>query len=177
MNQQPHPQNTKDAPRASTWKESVRRHTTGLLFSLSVHILILAVLGSIVIAVVPKESHDDVSVEITEMEPVLPQQEEEPMPADTTVVDLPTLSLDRYDSTEQRIMDEVGVTSQEIVANIDIQSPVVIPDNMSALKLQGVLPFGRPGGGGRAGTGVAENKDDEEADGPTLYGMLHGGVL
>ena len=174
MNQQPHPQNTKDAPRANTWKESVRRHTTGPLFSLSVHIVILAVLGSIVIAVVPKESHDDVSVEITEMEPVLPQQEEEPMPADTTVVDLPTLSLDRYDSTEQRIMDEVGVTNQEIVANIDIQSPVVIPDTMSALKLQGVLPFGRPGGGGRAGTGVAENKDDEEDDGPTLYGMLQG---
>ncbi|MBR6240222.1 MAG: hypothetical protein IKQ82_02070 [Lentisphaeria bacterium] len=66
MKQQPHPQNTKDAPRTSTWKESLRRHTTGPVFSLSVHIVILALLGSIMIAVVPKASHDDVTVEITE---------------------------------------------------------------------------------------------------------------
>ena len=174
MIQQPHPQNTKDAPRASTWKESFRRHVTGPVFSLSVHILILAVLGSIVVAVVPDESQDDVAVEIAEAEPVLPrEQQEEPMPADTTVLDLPTLSLDRYDSAEQRIMDEVGVTSREIVANVDIQSPVVIPDNMSALKLQGVRPFGRPGGGGRAGTGEDSGKSGEDG-GSTLYGSLQG---
>ena len=177
MKRQVHQQNTKDAPGASTWKESVRRHTTGPVFSLSVHIVILALLGSIMVAVVPKPSHDDVAIEIRETEPVLPQMEEEPMPADTTVVDLPVLSLDRYDSTEQRIMDEVGVTSQEFVADIDIQTPVVIPDNLSALKLKGVLPFGRPGGGGRAGSGIADEKnndDGEEEDHPTLYGMLQG---
>ena len=172
MKRQVHQQNTKDAPGASTWKDSVRRHTTGPVFSLSVHIVILALLGSIMVAVVPKPSRDDVTVEIMETEPVLPQMEEEPMPADTTPVDLPELSLDRYDSTEQRIMEEVGVTSQDFVADIDIQSPVVIPDNLSALKLKGVLPFGRPGGGGRAGSGVPDGDDDEDA--PSLYGMLQG---
>ena len=77
-------------------------------------------------------------------------------------------SLDRYDSTEQQIMDEVGVTNVELVADIDIQTPLTIPDSNSALKLQGVLPFGRPGGGGKSG-------DGRDGDGRgSLEGMLQG---
>ena len=153
---------------APGWQAVITRHITGPVFSLAFHILLIVLLGLIVIAA-PEKVKDDVEpVQITEMEPVLPPPEEEPMPADMTVMDTSSPSLDRYDSSEQEQMEEVGVTDVQVMTDIDIPTPLTIPDSNSALKLQGVLPFGRPGGGGSMG-------DGGEGDGRgNLKGMLQG---
>jgi len=152
----------------ATWRDIIRQHTTGPVFSLAFHILLLVLLGTLVI-IVPNTGKDDIDpVQITELEPVLPPPEEEPMPSDTTVMDTSNPSLDRYDSNELEQMDEVGVTDVELMTDIDIPMPLTIPDSNSALKLQGVLPFGRPGGGGEMG-------DGRDGDGRgNLKGMLQG---
>ena len=151
-----------------TWQDIVRRHTTGPVFSLAFHIMVLVLLGTLVV-IVPNAGKDDVEpIQISELEPVLPPPEEEPTPSDMTVMDTSNPSLDRYDSTEQQQMDEVGVTDVQIMTDLDIPTPLTIPDSNSALKLQGVLPFGRPGGGGEMG-------DGGEGDGRgNLKGMLQG---
>ena len=157
------------APVAPTnWKDIVRRHATGPVFSLAFHIFLLVLLGTIVI-IAPNAIKDDIDpVQITEMEPVLPPPEDEPMPSDMTVMDTSSPSLDRYDSTEQQQMEEVGVTDVQVMTDIEIPTPLTIPDSNSALKLQGVLPFGRPGGGGEMG-------DGRDGDGRgNLKGMLQG---
>ena len=169
MIEQEIPQEQLDAPVApANWTDIVRQHITGPVFSLAFHILLLVLLGLIVI-VAPNEKKDDIApVQITEMEPVLPPPEEEPMPSDMTVMDTSSPNLDRYDSNEQQQMEEVGVTDVEVMTDIDIPTPLTIPDSNSALKLQGVLPFGRPGGGGKMG-------DGGEGDGRgNLKGMLQG---
>ena len=164
----PEPENVVVPVASATWQEVVRQHITGPVFSLAFHILLLVLLGLLVI-VAPDEAKTDIDpVQITEMEPVLPPPEEEPMPSDTTVMDTSSPSLDRYDSTEQQQIEEVGVTDVEMMTDIDIPTPLTIPNNNSALKLQGVLPFGRPGGGGKMG-------DGGEGDGRgNLKGMLQG---
>ena len=152
----------------ANWMDIVRQHITGPVFSLAFHIFLLVLLGTIVI-IAPNAVKDDIDpVQITEMEPVLPPPEEEPMPSDMTVMDTSSPSLDRYDSNEQQQMDEVGVTDVQVMTDIEIPTPLTIPDSNSALKLQGVLPFGRPGGGGKMG-------DGGEGDGRgNLKGMLQG---
>ena len=93
----------------ANWMDIVRQHLTGPVFSLAFHIFLLVLLGMIVI-VAPNAVKDDIEpVQITEMEPVLPPPEEEPMPSDMTVMDTSSPSLDRYDSNEQQQMEEVGV--------------------------------------------------------------------
>jgi len=162
-------QEQNDMPIApATWRDIVRQHITGPVFSLAFHILALVLLGMLVI-IAPNAAKTDVDpVQITEMEPVLPPPEEEPMPSDMTVMDTSNPSLDRYDSTEQQQMEEVGVTDVQVMTDIDIPTPLTIPDSNSSLKLQGVLPFGRPGGGGEMG-------DGREGDGRgNLKGMLQG---
>ena len=150
-----------------TWQDIVRRHTTGPVFSLAFHIMVLVLLGTLVV-IVPNAGKDDVEpVQISELEPVLPPPEEEPTPSDMTVMDTSNPSLDRYDSTEQQQMDEVGVTDVQIMTDLDIPTPLTIPDNNSALKLHGVLPFGRKGGG-KMGDG-----GDGDGRGNTV-GMLQG---
>jgi len=169
MPEQEIPQEQFDAPIApATWKDIVRQHITGPVFSLALHIILLVLLGTLVI-IAPNAIKDDVDpVQITEMEPVLPPPEEEPMPSDMTVMDTSSPSLDRYDSSEIERMEEVGVTDVQVMTDIDIPTPLTIPDSNSALKLQGVLPFGRPGGGGEMG-------DGGEGDGRgNLKGMLQG---
>jgi hypothetical protein len=150
------------------WKDIVRQHVTGPVFSLAFHIFLLVLLGMIVI-IAPTAIKDDIDpVQITEMEPVLPPPEEEPTPSDMTVMDTSNPSLDRYDSSEQQQLDEVGVTDVTLMTDIDLPTPITVPDSNSALKLQGVLPFGRPGGGGEMG-------DGGEGDGRgNLKGMLQG---
>jgi len=158
-----------DAPVApANWMDIARRHVTGPVFSLAFHIFLLVLLGTIVI-IAPNAVKDDIDpVQITELEPVLPPPEEEPMPSDMTVMDTSSPSLDRYDSNEQQQMEEVGVTDVQVMTDIEIPTPLTIPDSNSALKLQGVLPFGRPGGGGKMG-------DGGEGDGRgNLKGMLQG---
>ncbi len=152
----------------ANWMDVVRQHITGPVFSLAFHIFLLVLLGTLVI-IAPNAVKDDIDpVQITEMEPVLPPPEEEPMPSDMTVMDTSSPNLDRYDSSEQQQMEEVGVTDVEVMTDIDIPTPLTIPDSNSALKLQGVLPFGRPGGGGKMG-------DGGEGDGRgNLKGMLQG---
>jgi hypothetical protein len=159
-------ENTAAAP--ANWTDIVRQHITGPVFSLAFHILLLVLLGTLVF-IAPNAVKDDIEpVQITEMEPVLPPPEEEPMPSDMTVMDTSSPNLDRYDSNEQQQMEEVGVTDVEVMTDIDIPTPLTIPDSNSALKLQGVLPFGRPGGGGKMG-------DGGEGDGRgNLKGMLQG---
>ena len=159
-------ENTAAAP--ANWMDVVRQHITGPVFSLAFHILLLVLLGTLVF-IAPNAVKDDIEpVQITEMEPVLPPPEEEPMPSDMTVMDTSSPNLDRYDSNEQQQMEEVGVTDVEVMTDIDIPTPLTIPDSNSALKLQGVLPFGRPGGGGKMG-------DGGEGDGRgNLKGMLQG---
>lgn len=169
MTEQEIPQEQLDAPMApATWMDVVRQHITGPVFSLAFHILVLVLLGTLVI-IAPNAAKTDVDpVQITEMEPVLPPPEEEPMPSDMTMMDTSNPSLDRYDSNEQQQMEEVGVTDVEVMTDIDIPTPLTIPDSNSSLKLQGVLPFGRPGGGGKMG-------DGGEGDGRgNLKGMLQG---
>ena len=152
----------------ANWMDVVRQHLTGPVFSLAFHILLIVLLGTLVI-IAPNAVKDDVEpVQITEMEPVLPPPEEEPTPSDMTIMDTSSPNLDRYDSSEQQQMEEVGVTDVELMTDIDIPTPLTIPDSNSALKLQGVLPFGRPGGGGKMG-------DGGEGDGRgNLQGMLQG---
>jgi hypothetical protein len=152
----------------ANWMDIARRHVTGPVFSLAFHIFLLVLLGTIVI-IAPNAVKDDIDpVQITELEPVLPPPEEEPMPSDMTVMDTSSPSLDRYDSNEQQQMEEVGVTDVQVMTDIEIPTPLTIPDSNSALKLQGVLPFGRPGGGGKMG-------DGGEGDGRgNLKGMLQG---
>ena len=161
----PESEDTSVAP--ANWTDIVRQHITGPVFSLAFHIFLLVLLGTLVI-IAPTAIKDDIDpVQITEMEPVLPPPEEEPMPSDMTVMDTSSPSLDRYESDNQQ-MDEVGVTDVEIMTDIEIPTPLTIPDSNSALKLQGVLPFGRPGGGGEMG-------DGGEGDGRgNLKGMLQG---
>ena len=152
----------------ANWMDIVRQHITGPVFSLAFHIFLLVLLGTLVI-IVPNTTKDDIDpVQITEMEPVLPPPEEEPMPSDMTVMDTSSPNLDRYDSSEQQQMEEVGVTDVQVMTDIEIPTPLTIPDSNSSLKLQGVLPFGRPGGGGKMG-------DGGEGDGRgNLKGMLQG---
>jgi len=169
MPEQEIPQEQFDAPIAPvTWKDIVRQHITGPVFSLALHIILLVLLGMLVI-IAPNAVKDDIDpVQITELEPVLPPPEDEPMPSDMTVLDTSSPSLDRYDSTEIERMEEVGVTDVQVMTDIEIPTPLTIPDSNSALKLQGVLPFGRPGGGGEMG-------DGGEGDGRgNLKGMLQG---
>ena len=169
MTEQEIQQEQLDAPVASAnWMDIVRQHITGPVFSLAFHIFLLVLLGTLVF-IAPTAVKDDIDpVQITEMEPVLPPPEEEPMPSDMTVMDTSNPSLDRYDSNEQQQMEEVGVTDVQVMTDIDIPTPLTIPDSNSALKLQGVLPFGRPGGGGEMG-------DGGEGDGRgNLKGMLQG---
>ena len=157
-----------DAPIApANWKDIVRQHITGPVFSLAFHIFLLVLLGMIII-VVPNAGKDDIDpVQITEMEPVLPPPEDEPMPSDMTVMDTSSPSLDRYESNLQE-MEEVSVTDVQVMTDIEIPTPLTIPNSNSALKLQGVLPFGRPGGGGEMG-------DGRDGDGRgNLKGMLQG---
>ena len=151
----------------TTWQDVVRRHTTGPVFSLAFHIMVLVLLGTLVV-IVPNAGKDDAEpIQIAELEPVLPPPEEEPTPSDTTVMDSSNPALDRYESNLQQ-MEDVGVTDVEIMTDLDIPTPLTIPDSNSALKLQGVLPFGRPGGGGDMG-------DGGEGDGRgNLKGMLQG---
>ncbi|MDD6337531.1 MAG: hypothetical protein PUC15_04005 [Lentisphaeria bacterium] len=151
----------------TTWQDVVRRHTTGPVFSLAFHIMVLVLLGTLVV-IVPNAGKDDAEpVQIAELEPVLPPPEEEPTPSDMTVMDTSNPALDRYESNLQQ-MEDVGVTDVEIMTDLDIPTPLTIPDSNSALKLQGVLPFGRPGGGGDMG-------DGGEGDGRgNLKGMLQG---
>jgi len=169
MTEQETTQEQMNAPTAPmSWKDIVRQHITGPVFSLAIHILLVVLLGTLVI-IAPNAVKDDIDpVQITEMEPVLPPPEDEPMPSDMTVMDTSSPSLDRYDSSEQQQMEEVGVTDVQIMTDIEMPTPLTIPDSNSALKLQGVLPFGRPGGGGSMG-------DGGEGDGRgNLKGMLQG---
>ncbi len=152
----------------ANWMDIVRQHLTGPVFSLAFHILLIVLLGTLVF-IAPNAVKDDIDpVQITEMEPVLPPPEEEPMPSDMTVMDTSSPNLDRYDSNEQQQMEEVGVTDVQVMTDIEIPTPLTIPDSNSALKLQGVLPFGRPGGGGKMGDG-----GDGDGRG-NLKGMLQG---
>ncbi len=169
MTEQELPQEQFDAPAApANWMDVVRQHITGPVFSLAFHVFLLVLLGLIVV-VAPNEKKDDIEpVQITEMEPVLPPPEEEPMPSDTTVLDTSSPNLDRYESSEQQEMEEVGVTDVQVMTDIEIPTPLTIPDNNSALKLQGVLPFGQVGGGGNMGDG-----GDGDGRG-NLQGMLQG---
>ncbi len=169
MTEQNPPLEQIDAPAApASWKDVVRRHATGPVFSLAFHIFLLVLLGTIVF-IAPNAVKDDIDpVQITEMEPVLPPPEDEPMPSDMTVMDTSSPNLDRYDSAEIEQMEEVGVTDVQVMTDIEIPTPLTIPDSNSSLKLQGVLPFGRPGGGGKMG-------DGGEGDGRgNLKGMLQG---
>ncbi|MBP5586406.1 MAG: hypothetical protein J6Y92_08655 [Lentisphaeria bacterium] len=173
QNEQPQVQNNEMDAEAvaaapANWMDIVRQHITGPVFSLAFHIFLLVLLGTLVI-IAPNAVKDDIDpVQITEMEPVLPPPEEEPMPSDMTVMDTSSPNLDRYDSNEQQQMEEVGVTDVQIMTDIEIPTPLTIPDSNSALKLQGVLPFGRPGGGGKMG-------DGGEGDGRgNTKGMLQG---
>ena len=150
----------------ANWMDIVRQHITGPVFSLAFHILLLVLLGTLVI-IVPNAGKEDIDpVQITEMEPVLPPPEEEPMPSDMTVMDTSSPSLDRYDSNNQQ-MEEVGVTDVEMMTDIDISTPLTIPDNKSALKLHGVLPFGRKGGGDMGDGGDGDGRGNTK-------GMLQG---
>ena len=158
---------SEDIPVApATWKDVVRQHITGPVFSLAFHIILLVLLGTLVI-IVPNAVKEDIDpVQITELEPVLPPPEEEPVPSDMTVMDTSSPSLDRYDSSNQQ-MEEVGVSDVEVMTDIDIPTPLVVPDSNSALKLQGVLPFGRKGGG--------DMGDGRDGDGRgNTVGMLQG---
>jgi len=167
MTEQEIPQEQFDAPVApATWKDIVRQHVTGPVFSLAFHIIVLVLLGTLVI-IAPNAIKDDIDpVQITEMEPVLPPPEEEPMPSDMTVMDTSSPSLDRYESDNQQ-MDEVGVTDVEIMTDIEIPTPLTIPDSNSSLKLQGVLPFGRKGGGDMGDGGEGDGRGNTK-------GMLQG---
>jgi hypothetical protein len=150
----------------ATWKDIVRQHVTGPVFSLAFHIFLLVLLGTIVI-IVPNSGKDDIDpVQITELEPVLPPPEEEPTPSDMTVMDTSSPSLDRYDSNDQQ-MEEVGVTDVAVMTDIEIPTPLTIPDSNSALKLQGVLPFGRKGGGDMGDGGEGDGRGNTK-------GMLQG---
>jgi len=163
------PQEQGNVPAAHvSWQNVIRQHITGPVFSLAFHIFLVVLLGTIVF-IAPNAIKDDADpVQLTEMEPILPPPEDEPIPSDTTVMDTSSPSLDRYESSEQEQMEDVGVTDMEILTDIDISTPLTIPDNNSALKLQGVLPFGRKGGGGSMG-------DGGEGDGRgNLKGMLQG---
>ena len=149
-----------------TWQDIIRQHITGPVFSLAFHIVLLVLLGTIFV-IAPKAIKDDIDpVQITEMEPVLPPPEEEPMPSDMTVMDTSSPSLDRYES-DNRQMEDVGVSDMEIMTDIDISTPLTIPDSNSSLKLQGVLPFGRKGGGKMGDGGDGDGRGN-------LQGMLQG---
>ena len=88
----------------ANWMDIVRQHLTGPVFSLAFHILLIVLLGTLVF-IAPNAVKDDIEpVQITEMEPVLPPPEEEPMPSDMTVMDTSSPNLDRYDSNEQQQM-------------------------------------------------------------------------
>jgi len=153
-------------PPKQTWQDALRRHTTGPVFSLAFHIMVLVLLGTLVV-IVPNAGKDDIEpVQIAELEPVLPPPEEEPTPSDMTVVDTSSPSLDRYESNLQQ-MEDVGVNDVEIMTDVDISTPLAIPDSNSALKLQGVLPFGRPGGGNMGDGGEGDGRGN-------LKGMLQG---
>ena len=160
-------QEQRNAPGAPmNWKDIVRRHASGPVFSLAFHVFLLVLLGTLVI-IAPNAVKDDIDpVQITELEPVLPPPEDEPMPSDMTVMDTSSPSLDRYESDLQQ-MDEVGVTDVEIMTDIDSPTPLTIPDSNSSLKLQGVLPFGRPGGGNMGDGGEGDGRGN-------LKGMLQG---
>ncbi len=150
----------------ANWTDIVRQHLTGPVFSLAFHILLIVLLGTLVF-IAPNAIKDDIDpVQITEMEPVLPPPEEEPMPSDMTVMDTSSPNLDRYESNNQQ-MEDVGVSEVEMMTDIDISTPLTIPDNNSALKLQGVLPFGRPGGGKMGDGGEGDGRGN-------LKGMLQG---
>ena len=150
----------------ANWKDIVRQHVTGPVFSLAFHIFLLVLLGTIVI-IVPNAVKDDIDpVQISEMEPVLPPPEEEPMPSDMTVMDTSSPSLDRYES-DAREMEEVGVTDVPVMTDIEIPTPLIVPDSNSALKLQVVSPFGRPGGGDMGDGGEGDGRGN-------LKGMLQG---
>ena len=73
MTEQEIPQEQFDAPIAPvTWKDIVRQHITGPVFSLALHIILLVLLGTLVI-IAPNAVKDDIDpVQITELEPVLP---------------------------------------------------------------------------------------------------------
>ena len=150
----------------ASWQDIIRQHLTGPVFSLAFHIILLVLLGTLVI-IAPNAVKTDIDpVQITEMEPVLPPPEEEPMPSDMTVMDTSSPSLDRYDSNNQQ-MEEVGVSEVETMTDIDIPTPLTIPDNNSALKLHGVLPFGRKGGGNMGDGGDGDGRGNTK-------GMLQG---
>ena len=150
----------------ANWMDIVRQHITGPVFSLAFHIFLLVLLGTLVF-IAPNAIKDDIDpVQITEMEPVLPPPEEEPMPSDMTVMDTSSPSLDRYDSNNQQ-MEEVGVSEVEVMTDIDIPTPLTIPDSNSALKLHGVLPFGRKGGGDMGDGGEGDGRGNTK-------GMLQG---
>ena len=109
MTEQKNTQEQLDAESVPTapanWMDIVRQHITGPVFSLAFHILLLVLLGTLVI-IAPNAIKEDIDpVQITEMEPVLPPPEEEPMPSDMTVMDTSNPSLDRYDSNEQQQME------------------------------------------------------------------------
>ena len=141
----------------ATWQDMIRQHITGPVFSLAFHIFLLVLLGTIIV-IAPNAGKDDIDpVQLTELEPVLPPPEEEPMPSDMTVMDTSSPSLDRYESTIQQ-MEEVGVTDVEMMTDIDIPTPLTIPDSNSALKLHGVLPFGHKGGGSMGDGGDGDGR-------------------
>ena len=156
-----------DKPAApATWQDVVRQHISGPVFSLAFHIIVLVLLGTLVV-IVPNTGKDDIEpVQIAELEPVLPPPEEEPTPSDMTVMDTSNPALDRYESNLQQ-MEDVGVSDVQVMTDIDIPTPLAIPDSNSALKLQGVLPFGRPGGGDMGDGGEGDGRGN-------LKGMLQG---
>lgn len=140
-----------------TWQDVVRQHISGPMFSLAFHILVLVLLGTLVV-IVPNAGKDDIEpVQIAELEPVLPPPEEEPTPSDMTVMDTSNPALDRYESNLQQ-MEDVGVNDVEIMTDIDIPTPLAIPNSNSALKLQGVLPFGHRGGGDMGDGGEGDGR-------------------
>ena len=150
----------------ATWQDIVRQHITGPVFSLAFHIFLLVLLGTIIV-IAPNAGKDDIDpVQLTELEPVLPPPEEEPTPSDMTVMDTSSPSLDRYDANNQ-LLEEVGVTDVEMMTDIEIPTPLTVPDSNSSLKLQGVLPFGRKGGGDMGDGGEGDGRGNTK-------GMLQG---
>ena len=160
------PESAEKPAAPQTWQDVVRQHISGPVFSLAFHIIVLVLLGMLVV-IVPNAGKDDIEpVQIAELEPVLPPPEEEPTPSDMTVMDTSNPALDRYESNLQQ-MEDVGVSDVQVMTDIDIPTPLAIPNSNSALKLQGVLPFGRPGGGDMGDGGEGDGRGN-------LKGMLQG---
>lgn len=116
----------------------VKEHITGPVISVVVHVILLALLGTIVVFKAPKE-RTDIEVEMKEMEIKEIEKIPEPPKPPEEVTEEIEVEIDRPDvNTDAVAVDVDNVAVEDVSIDVSIPDLLNVKPNSSALKLPGV---------------------------------------